>query len=273
MEHKILQRYKETGTTTGLGKEFNLTTKGIKEVLYRQGVIFKTTNRGNTKHTKNINFFEVPNNLNSYWAGFIAADGHLSQDNGVILSLSEKDLCHLEIFKKDTDFSGDIKHYKSFGNFSNIKGSYYCRISLYSRKLCEDLTKNWLITHNKTRNLQFPTHLDKENLMAYCLGYIDGDGSIPKNKDGRIYNISICGHKDFLIQMQEFLKKYLQEQDKDFSKIYTDHSIFKLIIHRRIILNKIKSLVIKSFNDLPLMRRKWDGLLNYEMKIEHHNCI
>lgn len=57
-----------------------------------------TTNK--IKH--NTEFFKEPNTLNSYWAGFIAADGCIQQykDNRqptLAINLKSSDINHLEI--------------------------------------------------------------------------------------------------------------------------------------------------------------------------------
>jgi hypothetical protein len=44
------------------------------------------------------NFFEVPNLLNCYWAGFIAADGNISKNNKKFsIQIGDKDFIHLII--------------------------------------------------------------------------------------------------------------------------------------------------------------------------------
>ena len=44
---------------------------------------------------KNETFFEKPSRVNSYWAGFIAADGCVYR-NTLKITLSKKDKAHLE---------------------------------------------------------------------------------------------------------------------------------------------------------------------------------
>ena len=47
-------------------------------------------------YNKNHDFFTVPNKLNSYWAGFIAADGCVTGKHILAIKLSEKDKEHLQ---------------------------------------------------------------------------------------------------------------------------------------------------------------------------------
>lgn len=54
------------------------------------------------KYNVNDDFFESPSLLNSYWAGFIAADGNLSGNYRKLnIGLAKKDKCILEQFLKD----------------------------------------------------------------------------------------------------------------------------------------------------------------------------
>jgi hypothetical protein len=261
MEHLILKKYKEGKYSPTISKELGVTKKYVREVLFRNGIISKYNNTGNTKHSKNINFFDKPNIVSSYWAGFIAADGHLSQDNGVIISLAIKDVEHLENFKTDIEYSGDIKVYKQKTTYTDE--TEYGRISIYSKDLCNGLIKHWKVTHNKTYDIKFPTNLSKDNVFAYCVGYIDGDGSFNKS-NGKFHSLNICGHKEFLTDMRKFLCEYLNE-DENSMKIYHDHSIFKLSISRKNLLTKMRNKLILKFNEIKYMKRKWNILLEADL--------
>jgi len=261
MEQLILQKYKEQKSCPKIAKELGVTAKYVREILHGQGVTFANTNNGNTKYTKNVNFFSKPNLLNSYWAGFIAADGHLSQDNGVIISLGTKDKEHLDKFKKDIGYSGEIKFYKQKTSYTEI--SEYNRISIYSKKLCTDLIRNWNVTHNKTYDIVFPTELTEDNLFAYCVGYIDGDGSFNRTH-GKFHSLNICGHMQFLESMRSFLCSYLVEEVSSM-KIYPDHSIFKLSISRKNLLTKLRNEFMLKAKELSYMKRKWDILMEADL--------
>lgn len=125
----------------------------------------------------NDNFFSKPNLLNSYWAGFIAADGCIidkaHSQKLLVLELGIKEYKHLMAFKKAIDFIGKIGIYR--------KGRS-CKFSITSDILCNALNENFKITPRKTFTLEPPENLNKEQTLAYIIGYIDGDGSILINK-------------------------------------------------------------------------------------------
>src|SRR3990167_5826866 len=76
-------------------------------------LIHKTRNRKSI-YDYDENFFEIPNILNCYWAGFIAADGCVSKNNNrITIELDGKDKNHLIQFKNDVKFSGEVRDIKS----------------------------------------------------------------------------------------------------------------------------------------------------------------
>lgn len=119
-------------------------------------------------------FFSPPTILNSYYAGFIAADGcilepdggspvlqvNLNGDDGEFLSKM------LEVMGSDLQ----VRHY----SYQNHKRA---SISVTSKQIAEDLDRNFNITPRKTLTLQPPVGLDRECSLSYIAGLIDGDGS------------------------------------------------------------------------------------------------
>lgn len=134
----------------------------------------------------NENFFEYPSVLNSYWAGFIAADGclKLPPKSRLDLKISVKDLTHLEQFRSDISSNAKIRHYtQKVGPTSLVKNKEknypMVELILYSfNKTYEDLCKNYNITNAKSLTLQPPSNLDWTNSLAFIKGYIDGDGNL-----------------------------------------------------------------------------------------------
>lgn len=137
----------------------------------------------------NDNFFTVVDQCNSYWAGFIAADGNISKDYKLLsFGLAAKDKIILENFIKDTNSENVIREYKS-----NSKDCVALQIT--SEQFCKDLFINFNITPNKSLTLSPPENLTNELKDAFIIGYIDGDGSIGlyKSKKQKSLQISILG--------------------------------------------------------------------------------
>jgi hypothetical protein len=132
-------------------------------------------------HHHNEEFFKSPNFINCYFAGLLAADGNLNINKGskcVLWNPSVKDLCLLEEFKKQTDFTGKISFYKNADGFGGLKSSF-CRINIYScNKWFEDLYSHFGLIPKKTERIPPPNITDINLKLCYLLGYTDGDGSI-----------------------------------------------------------------------------------------------
>lgn len=69
----------------------------------------------------NDNFFEIPNLINSYWAGFLAADGNIKTNKKeVSLQISDKDFEHIKCFSESLNFTRK--------NIKICKKKWYCYV-------------------------------------------------------------------------------------------------------------------------------------------------
>lgn len=159
------------------------------------------------KYSIDYKFFEVPNIGNSYWAGFITADGHLSRNKalhakGVKIVLQARDKEVLEQFKQDVKYNGQVK------DFANKDGYIYSKIDIWGvREWHTDLDKHWNITPNKTVRLQPPNITDEKFLHSYLIGFLDGDGTIFKTLNNG-FNIGWCGNYCMMKWLTEYLYSY-----------------------------------------------------------------
>lgn len=190
----------------------------------------------------NNNFFSKPNLLNSYWAGFIAADGGLVEYGNklkLVIGLSNRDKRHLISFKNDLESSAKITLYKNF-----------VFLQIYNDKLCLDLKKNFNITPRKSLTLKPPRGLTKKQALAFIVGYIDGDGCIDiSDKKYKYLRLRIMSTKAVLFWVLKILDthKSLYSQDKNY--------VLKLDGKKALtVLKKLAKVPI------PKMKRKWNKL-------------
>ncbi len=208
----------------------------------------------------NEEFFKEPNILNCYWAGFIAGDGCILSSRPTLeIMLAEVDKYHLERFKEDINYSGNVTTRK------HGKGSV-ADITVMSEILIEDLRVNFNITPRKTYTVIPPNISDLNLIMSFICGYIDADGSIYLS--GGIYPVvSICGTQELI----EWMKSYL---DRCFP---SDRGSNSNLIHSKIsphlyTLNLSNNRAIKLdayLKDfaLPRMARKW-GIIQRGIEIK-----
>jgi len=216
--------------------------------LYNKRGIGKNKLSHKRRYNINENFFETPNVLNCYWAGFLAADGNVRErDYRTYICLQMGDKEHLNKLKRDIEYSGDIKNY-----------SGAAVLSISSRKIYEDLRKNFNIIPKKSLILQPPKLNDIDLILSFFVGYLDGDGTIYKtiNKDKYQYiNSAILGTEKMMLWFKEVLEK---ELNIVLPKIQKHGNIYKLCFNGKTftsIFNRIKDYKI------PKLERKW-SLMN-----------
>lgn len=135
----------------------------------------------------NHDYFKIPNLENCYWAGFLAADGCVYK-NRVHLIQNSRAKSHLQRFKDDIGFSGEIVDFKL------QQGYLRSSIIIYSPQWVTDLQTNFKITPRKSHTLQ-PPELSGDLALAFIKGVIDGDGGIYRqtNSRGDYYTLKILG--------------------------------------------------------------------------------
>ncbi|WP_418139577.1 GcrA family cell cycle regulator [Oceanimonas smirnovii] len=179
-----LTRYEIAQT---LGRtEGSVSQRGI-----RLGVTFENISKM-SRYDKNHDYFSVPTIENSYLAGLLAADGWIKPKNGIKvinmvgISLSRRDLHLIEYIRDITGYTGVIRHY-------DVDGHHQSELRICAvPQWIDDLKKHWNVTPNKTFTLKPPNenNLTSDQLLAYHVGLIDGDGYIDIN-NGTL-RISLC---------------------------------------------------------------------------------
>ena len=180
-EKQDLISYVETGNYSyrQLSKILNRTKDSLQLKAREMGLNNKYIHH---LYTYDINYFKVPNYRNSYWAGWLAADGSIGKYNTTNYVLRWRmniiDLKKLEEFKNDIKFNGPIRFIKNISSYSGNVSDHVTldvgRIDIES----SGLINNFGIEPNKTYRLQKPSIKEKELQLAFLIGYINGDGCI-----------------------------------------------------------------------------------------------
>lgn len=201
------------------------------------------------KYNVNHYYFKYVNLENSYWAGFIAADGWVDNNGTSTLGikLSNNDVNHIERFKIDIDSNNPIKIRKveSFGRIRK-----YCVINIYSADILSDLCKNYNITPNKTFTLMPPNIDDIKCKISFICGLLDGDGTIYTIGDSK--RITFLGNENIIKWIKNTISEIvcvdnisIRVKDKIYSFCITGEKADKFI---------------KYVNELgigQLLKRKW----------------
>lgn len=209
---RMAKLYENGLSLSEIGKELSLSGRTVGYHLSNIGV--KMRPRGGRKIYKfNEDFFSIPNESNSYWAGFIAADFHLREWAGkrrtyqLSCSLSVKDAILLERFLKDIGHLSGVKTRRRIRKGTEL---FTAEVTIYSKKMFEDLASNFNIEPGKKSNrLNPPKNLDRKNRLAFITGYIDGDGWLQYNKKG--LNLGVCGTYEVVYWIKSSLENELQD--------------------------------------------------------------
>lgn len=188
--------------------KYNVSTWTIRQWLKKEGVTKQTL-------SFNHNYFETLNKRNSYWLGFIFADGccHIDKKGGHMFSINValQDREHLEKFHKDLDSNHKV------GVYSNGPGrEKYARSQHVSEKLVKDLIKLGC-TPRKTFTIKFP-NISNDLIPHFVRGLFDGDGCAywnayrvnHKGEDRQIRKtptlmMDFCGTEELLTKLKEIL--------------------------------------------------------------------
>lgn len=191
------------------------------------------------KHDSRGDYFEGQSLDVFYWAGFLAADGCITRDGRLHLGVATKDINHLRSFMKAIDYSGPI---------TKTHDGCFCMIRVRNDQLVYSLQKRFGITQRKTFTLQppkcFNTHGQE---IAFAVGYIDGDGCIHKNKEGR-FELSCLGTLSITKWIRGVFFPQLDTNISKRNRIYC----FKITGRNAMdVIDKVRGM------RLPYLRRKW----------------
>lgn len=176
----------------------NVSERAFARVLKENNINTKLKNR----YTLNQNYFEsIDNEHKAYWLGFMYADGYVGNEhyNNIVISLSDKDYTHLEKFKNDISYSGDIRISEIQQGFKTDNNA--CTINFSNKKMASDLRALNLYPNKSTTMSELPD-IPEELMKHFIRGYFDGDGSISdiiRNDSGNHrFKMMIIGTIEFL---------------------------------------------------------------------------
>ena len=192
VELNIEYSFTKISVDTGLSREY------MRRILKKRG--YKAVNKQNILRCRKNLFSSVETEEDAYWLGFIFADGYISDQGALEISLKYTDYNHLLKF---ADYAGFDKT-KVVKKQKTTNGYYRTRIGFkVSKDIKENLSKLGIVPR-KSLTAIYPT-LRSDLHKHFIRGYVDGDGCIsirkPRTKNNivREVTLSILGTKDFLL--------------------------------------------------------------------------
>lgn len=213
---QILNLYKNNYSQQKIANILEVSRPVIKRVLTENEVLLRERTH---KYKADYDIFEnIDTPEKAYWLGFIAADGcnyQRENNSSIIISINQKDIDHLEKFKKFVNTNAEIKLFEQDMGYSNK--TQMCKIVLNSKKMSNDLYDKGIVP-NKSLILDIPK-IDEKYYYPFILGYFDGDGSISKTNCYNNYCISFQGTKEILNWINNLFEiSKLDKRQKESSK-------------------------------------------------------
>jgi hypothetical protein len=242
----------------------------ISRFLKKSGVQVKSSKEVSRKYFFNENYFEnIDCHKKAYWLGWLMADGYVEHDfKSTTIRLQERDSCILKEFKKDLDYTGEVKRIKS--KLNNKTYPLVC-LRLYSTKMARDLAKYNVIPAKGKCKLP-PTNIPEEFIPSFILGEFEGDGSCPSQKDGARLRTEMSIWDTF--EVCSFIKSFIDKcYKKNIGKVAkrTGQNIYVYRISRWQNLKLFYDLIynIKDFNFcLERKRQKFIDYFNKRNEIK-----
>ena len=208
----------------------------------------KNSNLGR-KYSANKSFFSIPNILNCYWAGFIAADGNVSR-NKLSVKLKPDDGHHLEQLIKDLEYTGVVFQYP--------KSS---QIQITCQEIVDDLKINFNIVERKSKILEPPNLVNETLIKSFILGLIDGDGSVIIYKSTKKPVIVLYGTRLVLEWMKSYVDTWTTKSNykkAEVNQIQKHLHSYKVCGKRAKEVGKILSSI-----KVPKLNRKWQPMIEF----------
>lgn len=252
LSKEILEyEYKNCGSMQKMADKLNVSIDSIYKYMTLYNVKYEKKYKGN--YYCNNKFFNDESPESFYLAGFIAADGSVQYrkySKILKITLSKKDINHLEKIKKILDSNHPIKEYKVKKSKLVNSENESVELQIANKDIVDDL-KKFNIIPNKTKVYEMPEWiLSHKFLNHFMRGYFDGDGTITycglaKGRKKIQLNFSILGTERFIQQYKGILFKFCKASD---AKITQHSSIFRISYSGNNLVKNIYDFLYKNQN-------------------------
>ncbi len=222
--------------------------------------------------------FDTPTEVNCSWAGYLAADGCISDKGRLALGIASKDRTHVEDLIRYMGFTGRIYDYvrpykdlkvKKYGKISTYAGVLHTSsVQIQCPAVCVQLATHWNITPRKTHTLIPPNLTDDRLIVAYLSGFIDGDGWIVEDKSTAHtqYNIGVMGTTEMMTWVKVTFDRLVGGTDRAAlqpteSTNICDYKVSGVKVYW------LAKLFLSL--DVPRLERKWVKLRRFIERVEN----
>lgn len=222
---QVIEKYEELKTLKAVANYFSINQATIKKFFVKNNIPY--TKAINYSH--NENFFATNTEDSFYWAGFIAADGNITDKKDFTLSLKQGDYAHILKFKTAINSDAPIKILPPkdkiiCGVKTATSGSAVIRFR--AKQWAEDFLR-FNIIPNKTKTYSIPPDILNNKLVNHFIrGYFEGDGWFSHVKKLNRFCWGVCGNLDVVENIKELLNNNCDISGS--TTIIRQNNIFKL---------------------------------------------
>ena len=185
IELEIVEEYQDGKPINTLAKTYHFSSETISDVLRKHNIHIKTPEELNHKYTLNEHYFDlIDTQEKAYILGLLYADGNVSK-NTIQIRLQEQDKHILEdinvLLGSDRKLYFIDYHNKYNNNGYNRQDQYGLEIV---NKYMSTRLKKLGVVERKSLILEYPNWLPDELFGHFIRGYMDGDGTIYKTRNG-----------------------------------------------------------------------------------------
>lgn len=196
-ELEILTNYRKIATAKDISIKLGRTVHAVQTQAQRLGL--KSSQTENYEGINHSYFNNLNTKQKAYILGLLAADGCITGNNRIVISLKCDDSDVLEFLR--SELAPKHKIYTS----KNPTGNDIRIFCFSSSRICQDLNKYGL-GRRKSMTLEWPKLLPNNLEQLFLLGYHDGDGSSNKGKRNKW---SLVGTYSFLQEAKKIIDKNL----------------------------------------------------------------
>ena len=206
--------------------------------------------RANIRTHQLAPLLDFSNVKNSYWLGFIMADGHLSKKGDLIVRLHNKDRDHLVALSQHLGGGHFIASHRN-GDMASL-----CAMDkINGIALRNALGITGVKTYSPPPNLDFLANSDHR--LAFMLGFSDGDGSVQFDHNGVFKSLRILIHGNWFPLFRDFFAQIAEDHDELNFNVNNTNARGNTSVYMG---TKRSHRYLTEFglmHDLPLMKRKW----------------
>lgn len=176
-------------------------------------------------------YFDIINDKNAYWLGFIMADGCIrytktkynTSEKYLQILLARKDEDHLKNFLSDIKSNVPIVQGKTVLNGKTFPHSY---IRIRNKNIVERLIDLGIKPSKKSNNEIIPEEVNNEYIKDFIRGLFDGDGCISSYYSEEQLRCSWCIVSSF--EVCNFIKTLFKEKFNINMTVLKDTGIYKV---------------------------------------------